>query len=190
MKEYMKRHIIYLPIIISVLMMPSCSIFDNSADYPDWDGWSNPPLGITIEVDAPAIVSKTDALYYRVILTNQFNQKISVGAGPSLSNKLEFDLAIVNSRGQLIWERFPRDAIFNSKMYGTILEPGESFVMEDTWELLDLHGERIPAGSYKLFGGLNLVEVNFWENGEIVKTESFINEDRPYGSIPLLVEVQ
>lgn len=186
----MKRYIIYLPIIISVILMPSCSIFDNSADYPDWEGWSNPPPGIMIEVDAPTSVFKTDSLHYRVILTNQFDQKISVRAIPSLSSKLKLNLAFVNSMGQLIGVSFPRNENYILKIPGIYLEPGESIVMEDTWEFLDLHGDRIPSGKYKLFIGLSLVEVNFWENGEIVRSENFPYEERPYGSDPVLVEVR
>lgn len=79
----------------------------------------------------------------------------------------------MNSNGQLIGVSFTRNENYILKIPRIYLELSESIVMEDTWELLDLQDDCIPSGKDKLFSGLSLVEVNFWENGKIVRSENF-----------------
>ncbi|MDY6868510.1 MAG: BsuPI-related putative proteinase inhibitor [Chloroflexota bacterium] len=103
----------------------------NSENYTDWSGWQQTPPEISIEVSSPAKITRTDSVVdIQIILTNQSNNEISIGAGKSFSSQLEFDIAIVNQENQKIWSRFPDDATYTLEMYTIHLKSGESYKMK------------------------------------------------------------
>ncbi len=164
------------------LFFSSCVVDAPNNDFPEWEDWYSTPPSISIELEVPEIISGSEFLHYRINLTNISDKVVSVWAGKSFSRNLEFDLAVVNAEGKMVWVRFPRDAVYILRMYGVTLEPAESYTMDGSWNLRDIHGRPIPTGIYTLYGGLHFVELHV--DGE--RTHEY---DAPVGSESYTVEV-
>lgn len=157
--EIMKLLLVY-PISILSFFLAMCSTNINTPDYPEWEGWHQAPPEISIEVIAPDTVTLSEPLEYSVKATNRTDKNLKLIAGKSLNRTFEFDLAVVNEDLELIWVRFPRDAVYQRIAFWKKLSPGESYVMQDSWNLKDLFGEPISTGRYTLYGGLHSLEID------------------------------
>ena len=168
----MKKLSIYSIFVIPFFFV-MCSTNANMPDYPDWEGWKQAPPELSIEVIAPDSVSLSDSLEYTVKMTNRTNKKLSIVSGKSFSRNVEFDLAVVNEDQQVVWFRFPRDLVYSHVGYIVRLSPGESYIMQDSWNLKDSFGDTINPGSYTLYGGLNGPVISVLKDGKFVIQSDF-----------------
>lgn len=185
----MKYSILFLALLAIFLI--SCSTTSNQYEYSEWEKWQQVPESISIEVKALNNVGQSDLLEYEVILKNVSDKPLKIGAGKSLNPpKVEFDIAVVNDNNELIWLRFPKDAVTQSIMYTVHLSPRESYVMKDTWNLKDIKGQNVPSGEYKLYAGLHGLEITVLDSESNVSLESKNFGEKPVGSAPTQVIVQ
>ncbi|NBB76937.1 MAG: hypothetical protein GVY02_06105 [Bacteroidetes bacterium] len=165
--------LVVCPISILLLFLAMCSTNSNTPDYPEWEGWQQAPPELSIELIAPKSVTLSDSLVYSVKMTNRTNKKLRIISGLSFTRNVEFDLAVVSQDRHVVWFRFPRDLVYSHVGYTMRLSPGESYIMQDSWNLKDSFGDKIKPGSYTLYGGLHGPEISVWKDGKFVIQSEF-----------------
>jgi hypothetical protein len=166
----------------------------NTHDYPDWNNnWIDTPDEISLEIEIPESVELSKRLSYNLILTNKSEYVLQLGAGGSTTNEFDIDLIVINKSDRMIWSRFPTETVYQAILFTIILKPGEEYIISDEWDLIDLFGDRIQQGNYKLIAGIHGLEVNQLEktaDDQIVVTESMNYFSTVVSSIPYEITVK
>lgn len=174
----------------SFLFISCSSINEAEREYQDWKGGQAVPDEFSLVVETEkSFENFRPVLNYSVILTNESDQTMGIAVWTPNFGVPEFNLVLVNSDDQVVWTRYFAGQALRT---GNIkLNPGESFAFEETWNLRDRHNQKLPPGTYRLYGRAHSMAygpIQSIENPEPI-SESVDLGSPPVTSDPYILEI-